>query len=379
MTRSIAAPMSSSVPYFPADDIEAIARDISECLENGSLRQAPHRRLLEKEIAAYTKVPHVLAVTNGSMALEAIFSALGVGSGDEVIVPTNTFIASAAVPARLGASIKFVDMDGSTVAPTAKHVEDAITERTKAVVIVYMGGYITPAVREIAALCDARGIPLIEDAAHATGATLDGVQAGHFGIAAIHSLYPTKVLTCGEGGLVLTRDRELAHLIDRLREQGRSEDLFDVHDRLGTNYRMSELQAIVARYQFRRVDEILEKRRAIAHRYNDAFRGLSRRLHRFAALESEEISGYKYWLTTTSPDDVKRFREHALERGVDVPSGIQDYPCHHQPVFRHLKRNHPGAERFCYQHVCLPIYPDMTTTDVELVIDAVLSFDELSW
>lgn len=367
--------IKSSVPWFPEDDIKSISSQIEQCLRNGELRSSTHRDAFQDEFARYSGVEHVLAMNSGSAALDAIFRSLDLKAGDEVIVPTNTFVASAAMPHALGLDIRFVDMDPATLSPTLDDIEQAIGPRTRAVVIVHMGGVMSPELPKIAELCERRGVYLVEDAAHATGAQSHSLQAGHFGIAAIHSLYPTKVITGGEGGLVVTRSAELAWSVEQIREQGRSAEDMMIHERIGTNYRMSELQAILVRHQLARLDEILAQRREIKSFYDSELMGL----HAFkppGKLPNVAVSGYKYWLHTDTTERGGALAEYAIQHGVELPSGIQDVPCHRQPVFTFAHAlSLPRAEHFCSHHICLPIYPGMTIDDCQLVVDVVREFD----
>lgn len=367
--------LPSSAPYFPSDDVDSYLADVRAMLENpGGLRSPRHRERFERAFADAHGMRHGLSVTSGSTALEAIFRAVGV-AGAEVLVPANTFVASAAIPVALGAVVRFVDIDPATLSPTLQQIADALTPRTRVLVMVHMGGIITPELPAIAELCRQRGVVLVEDAAHAVGATLDGRHAGNFGLAAAFSMYPTKVITCAEGGMVTTDDDALLRTMAALREQGRSEEDFLVHDRIGTNYRMTELQAALAWRQVLRIEEIVEARLAIMDSYGRAFQDL-RHLTPMSWDAAVRPSGYKYWLHLDDARHKAGLQEFALGLGVELPSGIQDIPCHLQPSLAHLATGAlPGAEGFCARHVCLPVYPSMRPDQVDRVIDAVLRYD----
>ena len=366
--------MASSEPYFPAADIDEILADVRDVLEHNGLRSTTHRSRFEEAFAAAHHAAHALAVTNGSTAIEAVLRVAGV-AGAEVLVPANTFIATAAIPYTMGARLRFLDMDPATLAPTADDVAAAIGPATRLLIMVHMGGLISPEMPEIMRICQERGVVLLEDAAQATGASLDGRFAGAWGLAATHSTYPTKVITSGEGGVVVTGDAELAAQIGSLREQGRSAADPLVHDRVGTNYRMTEIQAIVAYRQTLRIPEIIAARQRIMRRYAGELEGLR---HLIPMTWDPRLgpSGYKFWLHLDAPEHKAGLQHYALSRGIDLPSGIQDVPVHQQPALAHLGPvSMPRAERFCRQHACLPVYPNMTSDDVARVIGMVRDYD----
>jgi dTDP-4-amino-4,6-dideoxygalactose transaminase len=367
--------LPSSMPFFPSEDIDAYLSDVRDILESpGGLRSPRHRDRFERAFADAHGMRHGLAVTSGTMALEAVLRAVGVADA-EILVPANTFVASAAVPLSLGANVRFVDIDPHTLSPTVEDVVDALTPQTRFMIIVHMGGIITPELPAIAELCRGREVTLIEDAAHAAGATLGGLHAGRFGRAAAFSMYPTKVITCGEGGMVTTDDDELLRAMSCLREQGRSEDDYLLHDRIGSNYRMSELQAALAWRQVLRIEQIVESRLAIMTTYAAELQGL-RHLTPMTWDASVRPSGYKFWLHLDDPRHKSQLQKFAFDLGVELPSGIQDIACHQQPSLAHLADGPlPRAETFCARHVCLPLYPSMTADQTARVIDVVLRYD----
>ena len=224
--------MPSARVVFPASDRAEIAAAVTEILASGALTLGPYTRQFEEAFAAAhtgpraaagsrppsPDGPHAVGVASGTAALDIALRAIGV-RGREVVVPANTFYATAAAVLQAGARPVFADVDAATFALSAATTAAALTPRTAAVVIVHIGGLISPGIDEVRALCDERGIALVEDAAHAHGSTLDGRFAGSFGAAAAFSFYPTKVVTSGEGGMVLTGSEELAQEARIYRDQ----------------------------------------------------------------------------------------------------------------------------------------------------------------
>ena len=266
---------------FPASDQAEIAAAVTGMLASGALTLGPHTREFEAAFAAAhtgprapsPDGPHAVAVASGTAALTIALLALGV-RGREVVVPANTFYATAAAVLQAGARPVFADVDAGTFALNATTTAAALTPRTAAVVAVHIGGLIPPQIDELRALCDERGIALVEDAAHAHGATFDGRFAGSFGAVAAFSFYPTKVVTSGEGGMVLTFSEELAQEARIYRDQGKGAFSANHHVRLGSAWRMSELHAATGLVHLRRMEEFIARRRAVAARYDKALADL---------------------------------------------------------------------------------------------------------
>jgi dTDP-4-amino-4,6-dideoxygalactose transaminase len=259
---------------FPARDRAEIAAAVTEMLASGALTLGPCTRRFEAAFAAAhtgpagapgprgqrLDAPHAVATASGTAALTIALRAVGV-EGREVVVPANTFYATAAAVLQAGARPVFADVDAGTFALNAATTAAALTPRTAAVVIVHIGGLIPPQVDEVRALCDQRGIALVEDAAHAHGSSFDGRFAGSFGAAAAFSFYPTKVVTSGEGGMVLTSSEELAQEARIYRDQGKGDFGANHHVRLGSAWRMSELHAATGLVHLRRMEEFIARRR----------------------------------------------------------------------------------------------------------------------
>ena len=195
--------------FFPKEDIVAIQEGVAQILESGRLTLGEYTKAFEEDFARLVGTEHAIAVNSGTSAVEMVLRGLRIGAGDSVIVPTNTFFATAAAVIHAGATPIFVDCD-ETLSLDVDGVRAALRPDTKAVIVVHIGGFITPRMHELVELCRERGVLLIEDAAHAQGSSFAGRPAGAFGHAATFSFYPTKVMTSGEGGMIVTNDTELA-------------------------------------------------------------------------------------------------------------------------------------------------------------------------
>ncbi len=219
-------------------------------MRTGSLTLGGTTKAFEEAFGRRHDARFAVATSSGTSSLEIILRAVGV-AGADVVVPANTFYATAGAVIHAGGRPRFADIDDATMALTAASVEAALTPTTSAVVIVHIGGVISPAVDEIRSLLDERGVALIEDAAHAHGSTLDGRPAGSFGVAAAFSFYPTKVVTSAEGGMIVTGDERIAGEAVVYRDQGKAGFHGGEHVRMGYAWRLSELQAAVGLVQTR--------------------------------------------------------------------------------------------------------------------------------
>jgi perosamine synthetase len=364
---------------FPPSDQAEIAVAVTEMLASGALTLGPHTRRFEAAFAAgHTGLrpqspdgPHAVAVASGTAALTIALAALGV-RGREVVVPANTFYATAAAVLQAGARPVFADVDAGTFALSAATTAAALTPRTAAVVTVHIGGLIPPQIDELRALCDDRGIALVEDAAHAHGATFDGRFAGSFGTAAAFSFYPTKVVTSGEGGMVLTFSEKLAQEARIYRDQGKGAFSANHHARLGSAWRMSELHAATGLVHLRRMEEFIARRRAVAARYDKALADLDG-LQPLAEPPGCRSNIYKYIALLPPGLDRARFKSELAQRFQVYLSGeVYDLPLHRQPVLaEYASTPLPVAEELAARHVCLPVHSDMTDSEVDEVLTAV--------
>jgi perosamine synthetase len=261
-------PLSS--PDVTEDDIAAVV----EVLRTPRLSVGPKLERFEEAVASYIGTPHAVAVSSGTAGLHLALAALGIGEGDEVILPSFTFIAAANAVLYRRARPVFVDIDPHTLNLTPEAVERAITSRTRAIIAVHTFGY--PAdlgpILEIAAR---RGVRVVEDACEALGAECLGKKAGALGDFGVFGFYPNKPITTGEGGMLVTGDRRLAGTVRALRNQGRrADDGWLDHSLLGYNYRISELNCALGLSQMSRIDAILARREDRAACYGERLQAI---------------------------------------------------------------------------------------------------------
>ena len=364
---------------FPAPDREEIAAAITGMLTSGMLTLGPYTRQFETAFAAAHApaqssagdIPSAVATASGTAALEIALRVTDV-TGRDVVIPANTFYATAAAVLAAGARPVFADIDAATFALSPATLAPALTPATAAVVLVHIGGLITPHADELRRLCQERGITLIEDAAHAHGSTFDGRFAGSFGTAAAFSFYPTKVVTCGEGGMILTASSELAAEARIYRDQGKGSFGANHHLRHGYAWRMSEQNAVTGLVHLRRMVEFIERRREVAARYDDALAGLDG-LSPLGEPDGCRGNIYKYIAVLPPGTDRARFKQELADTyDVRLAGEVYDLPLHLQPVLAEFAGpDLPVAEQMCARHVCLPVHSDMQDDEIDQVLTAV--------
>jgi perosamine synthetase len=377
--RGIRLGVQAARVVFPAADRAEIAAAVDEILSSGILTLGPYTRQFEAAFGAAhsgagdqgADAPHTVAVSSGTAALEIALRCAGV-VGRDVIVPANTFYATAAAALAAGARLVFADIDPATFALSPETLIAALTPQTAAVILVHVGGLITPAVDELRRICAEREVVLVEDAAHAHGATYHGRFAGSFGSAGAFSFYPTKVVTSGEGGMIVTGSRGLADEARIYRDQGKGSFSANHHVRHGYAWRMSELSAVTGLVHLRRMARSIERRREVAARYSQALAGLAG-LDPLAEPTGCRSNFYKYIVVLPPGADRARFKKELADlREVRLAGEVYDVPLHQQPVFAQLAGPAlPVAEDMCARHVCLPVHSDMTDDEVEQVLAAV--------
>jgi dTDP-4-amino-4,6-dideoxygalactose transaminase len=356
--------------YFPPEKIDWVLQKYREILETGSfLSTGKYCKEFEDKFASYVGSKFSVATNTGSSALEAIFNAIDV-RGSDVIVPTNTFAATPFAVARAGGHPVFADCTSDlTVDPD--DVKKKITDRTKAVVTVHIGGLVSPRTRELVEICEENGIPLVEDAAHAHGSELDKKKAGTFGIAGGFSFFSTKVMTMGEGGIIVTDDDKIRDKTQLLRDQAKSGGR-EYHEVVGSNWRMSEHQALLGIVQLELLDHFIDQRTRIARAYDEGFSNVPG----FEPLETPKgvrHNYYKYVVFGERGFDRASLRQKLKQNfGISLSGCVYELPCHLQPVFRDVgQQGLPVSEDLCARHICPPVYVTMKDSEASLVTDSI--------
>ena len=374
---------NSFLPYcLPFIGEEEIA-EVADSLRSGWVTTGPKVKRFEQEFATYVGAKHAIAVSSCTAALHTSLAAMDVGPGDEVIVPTLTFCATANVVVHLGATPVIVDVGQNfQISPDA--VCRAIGPRTKAIIPVHYGGQAC-SLQEILALADSHGIPVIEDAAHAAGAEYEGRRIGSHGRAVCFSFYAIKNMTTGEGGMVTTDDDDLAARIRLLSLHGMSRDAWKRYTEAGSwyyevlepgyKYNMTDIQASLGIHQLRRLDGFIRRRQEIAAMYDNAFSDLPE-IRLPAQLPGRNHTFHLYPIRLNA-DLLQWNRSEFIDelRARNIATSVHFIPLHRHPLYRdrygYRPEQFPVAEEIYQGLLSLPLYPKMTDRDAADVIEAV--------
>lgn len=351
--------------HFSEEDRKEILRRIDGCLSTGQVAQGSNVEEFEREFARFTGVRHAVAVSSGTSAIEIAMRILGV-EGKDVLVPTNTFMSTASSVLLAGGRVRLVDADPETFSVSLEGLKKAVTRDTVGVIIVHIGGIITPQIEEIKKWCDANGMWLFEDAAHAHGSEIFGKKAGSFGVAGSFSFFATKVMTSGEGGMVVTDDDDFADKVRLLRNHGKPRPWVSYHTHLGSNWRMSEFSAAVGLSQLKRLNSFISSRERAAGIYSELLRDKSELT---LVLPHGKSSWYKYIVLLPRGVQRDKIKAAMKESGVSLSGGVYDTPLHRQPALGDVGTNFPLADDVCGRHICLPLYYGMMDEEVGYVVD----------
>ena len=365
LTRSnpsdLAVPLSD-LGAMTAEVASAVDRAWLEAKDTSVFVGGAQVERFEEEWARYCGTRYAVGVANGTDALELTIRALGIGRGDEVIVPANTFVATVEAIVLAGATPRFADVDPATLLVTAETVAPTINRRTAALVVVELYGGM-PAMDDIRRLADATRIALIEDAAQSHGSRWHGRNAGSFGVAGCFSFYPGKNLGAfGDAGAVTTDDRALAERIRSLGNHGRAADAAHIHRLLGRNSRLDALQAGVLAAKLTALDRWNEARREAVATYRTL---LDPEIVRFVAVGAGVESAHHLNVVRVARRDVvrKALAAQMVETGVHYP-----IPCHLQEPYERFTRGRlPEVELAAQEVLSLPLFPHITETQVRRV------------
>jgi perosamine synthetase len=364
--------------YWDKEDIKMV----NEAISRGMFWAiGPNVEKFEGMLADYVGTRHALAFNSGTSALHAILSAYSMGQGDEVIVPSFTFIATANAPLFVGAKPVFADIEERTFGLDPQDVARKITARTKAIIPIHYGG--CPClIGELREIAGKHNLLLIEDAAESLGATVDGEKVGSFGNAAILSFCSNKVITTGEGGAVVTNDRDIYEKLNLIRSHGRAENSnyfssteYMDYVTLGYNFRMSDITAALGIAQLEKIDRVIEMRRGNAEM-------LSARLSRISEIEVPRPPDNFFHVYQMYTMKVKKGKEkrdalaaYLAEQG--IMTKVYFHPVHQTHFYKNkqgYKCDLPITESLSQQVLTLPMYPALIEQEIDLIADQVAAF-----
>jgi dTDP-4-amino-4,6-dideoxygalactose transaminase len=349
---------------FSPNDQEEILQRIGSSLSTGQVAQGRYVQEFEDTFAKHVNAKYAIAVSSGGAAIGIGMRLLEV-QGKEILVPVNTFVATATEIMLAGGSIRFVDTDPATFSVSLNALQEAKTPRTVGVIIVHIGGIINPEIEEIQCWCKDQGLWLFEDAAHAHGSEFNGKQAGKFGCMAAYSFFATKVITSGEGGMLVTDNQELAERAKCFRDYGKPQPWVSYHTEIGSNWRLSEFSAAVGVVHLKRMEEFISWRQKVADFYTFSLQSIKSLT---LVLPASKCSWYKYIILL--PPNINRsdLRSIMKDRGVSLPGGVYEIPLHQQPIFQCVVREFPIANDICSRHICLPIFFGLTEEETNYVV-----------
>ncbi len=344
---------------------------VVEVMKSGILSIGPKVEEFEKKIKDYVGVKHAIAVNSGTSGLHLLIKAYGLKGGDEVITTPFSFVASANCILFEGAKPVFTDICPRTLNMDIDGIEEKINERTKAILAVDVFGNPVDMER-LRAIATQYNLLLLEDSCEALGSEYKGVKCGSMADGAVFAFYPNKQITTGEGGMIVTNNDEVAELCRSFRSQGRAVTGFWLeHERLGYNYRLSEINSALGSAQMDRLDEIIDKRNRIAEKYHSRLRELKGVTPPFLTPDVTRMSWFVYVIRIDSAIDRNKMMQHLKGNGVACRPYFT--PIHLQPYFRELygykEEDFPITEGIAASTIALPFFNDLKDEQIDYVVN----------
>jgi perosamine synthetase len=366
-------------PYIPEEDKDSIMSNWKDVLDTGMFIQGKYVEELESKFASMCNTKYAIATNSGATALEIALRATGI-KNKKFLVPTQTFVASVSAIIRSNNIPKITDVDLDSQCLNLEIIKENVDETVAGVMLVHMAGMITPDYSEIKKFCDEKGLIIIEDAAHAVGASIDNIPAGNLGLAGCFSLFATKIITSGEGGMITTNDQEFAKRCRLLRNHGmeKNVDIFLPGIDFGvtctyasSNYRMPELSAVLGISQIKRANEFVDKRIELANLYNKFI--TNKKIIKPTTSDNIRMS---YWQYIIKIKDIQRTERvlicKRLLEEFKIPTANAYWPaCHSQPAFKKYVKGcvYPNAKKLLSQHIALPMYCEMSKKQIKYVAE----------
>jgi perosamine synthetase len=356
-------------PFFPSESINKISKKIESSLQTGRLTLGKNVKEFEEKFAKFEGSKYAVAVTSATAGLHISLLALDIKKGDEVIVPSKTFISTANAALYCNAKPIFCDVDEDSFQLNPEKLSKLISKKTKAIIPVHLGGNIAP-MKEINEISQKNNLKIIEDCAHAHGSTMKGKKAGTFGDIGVFSFYPDKIMASSDGGIIVTDNLKIYERLQLLRNVGRKQLGQDIFSEIGYNYRMNEIQAILAIEQLKILPKMIKRRRQIAKIYDEAFSNIDE-------LESQKISSlvkssyYAYILRMKKKNLFKFLDKLALE-GIETSLMFKTIYKHkaYQKYFK-IKNNCPISEKLDNETFTIPLHAGIKNEEVEFVINTI--------
>lgn len=359
-----------SIPVYQPSLTGNETKYVLECIESSWISsRGRFVNDFEEKFADRVGIQHATSVCNGTVALHLAMLSLGIGPGDEVIVPTLTYISSVNAIAYTGAVPLFVDSVYTTWQMDPEDIRRHITRGTKAIMVVHLYGQACD-MDAIMAIAREYRLFVVEDCAEAFGTLYKGRHVGTFGDIGTFSFYGNKTITTGEGGMVVTSNKTLIERARHFKGQGLAAYREYWHDVIGYNYRMTNIAAAIGLAQLERADELIAKKRALAQKYREA-------LARVPVTFQEEATDtfHSYWMVSIlveKPEQRDPLRKHLSASGIETRPVF--YPVHAMPMYARSYRKHPVAEDLAWRGINIPSWPSMSTTEITTVCEQIKAF-----
>lgn len=367
--------IGSAAPFFDEPDIESLGEEVKQILRSKRLVLGPYTKKFEEGFSKYVGTKYGVAVSSATAALEIVLRYCNV-KDSEVIVPTNTFVACPNTVLYAGGKPVFADMNPDSFCIDIQDVKRKINAKTKVIMVVHLSGLPEPEMDNLHKICSERGIILMEDCSHAHGATYHGRKVGSLSLAGCFSLFATKIMATGTGGMITTDDPKLSEFAEALRHQGGvgGEGQIEVFDKFGYDWMMSEITAAMGVSQLSKLDKQIEIRRKLADQYHQKLSNMGgvKVPPRFEDKGSKSVY-WKFIILLDADVDRDKVRtilrkDYMIDGGILYPS-----PCHMQPVYQQLGHKQgecPVSEKVMKHQLTLPVNPYMNEEDIEFVAKA---------
>jgi dTDP-4-amino-4,6-dideoxygalactose transaminase len=354
---------------FTDNEIRYFLKNSKNIFKEGFFSNHSYVKKFEKEFKKQNKSKFVLSTSSGTSALEIILRSFNVKNKD-VLVNSNTFIATGHAITNAGGKIVPIDLEKNYYMMDPLDLKKKIKKNTGAVVIVHIGGIISPHIFEIKKICKQFNVPLIEDAAQAHGSKFKNIYAGNFGDAGAISFFTTKVMTTGEGGMITTKNRKSFDKIYSLRQFGFMKNKL-LHDKVSGNYKLNEFSALLGLIELKRLKSRIKKRNLIANFYYSFLKK-----SKYKLLKSDKpfyCNHYKQIII--SKINRKKIEKILNKNQISLTGGVYYIPLHRQPIYKKQLKKYklPITDYFCNHHFCPPCYPELKKTDIEYVSKKLLT------
>lgn len=350
-------------PHF--DDIGGILKEIKKALQSGKLILGDNTLEFEKKFSKYIGTKYGIAISSATAGLELIMTYWNI-FGQEVIMPTNTFIACANATIYANGKPVFCDIDPKTYCIDIEDLKRKITKKTKVIMAVHLAGLPDPNIFKIKKICREERIYLLEDCSHAHGATIKGKKVGSIGDAAVFSMYPTKIMTTGVGGIITTNDRELSSFAKSVRHHGQGKNLDNIIN-FGNNCLMDEMRTILGISQLKNLGKIIRKRNSIARRYMkeiDKIKGAEY----ISVPKRVRHSYYKFPVILDPKLNKNKIVNYMKKKGIEVGT-LYLVPLHSQPIYSVMNQECPKADGALARQIVLPMHIGLNKRDIKLIIN----------